>query len=378
MTKQLFITLSLAISALLTGCSKGDPSPIDPYTPSENAIGFESKDNWSGNTDKTDTRALVTDDLNFRIFSVLAYYSAGTTSEVAAFDPATSTPNFMYNQVVNKDALGWSYSPIKYWPNNDNDRIRFFAYSPLAHSSTGVTLSSNSDVGYPTISHTPTNKPYSHADLITASTGDLAPSSGTVKFAFKHKLAQAKIYFAAKLPYFTDEVSIINIEVSGLQSSGKLIYDPSVSDFVWEHKQPGFTGAIDLLGSYILEADEDGDGLDDELDPANKLKHLAAATNNVDDYTDISLPENQALMLLIPQETNSEIKFSVYFRYIDSVEGLTAYATKTFKLPSTTLVQGEGLAYLIFIDPSDIGFGSITATKTAWIDKAVTNGLVIE
>lgn len=52
----------------------------------------------------------------------------------------TFTPNFMYNQHVTYSS-GWTYSPIKYWPNefgsgaqgaqsDDVDKISFFAYAP--------------------------------------------------------------------------------------------------------------------------------------------------------------------------------------------------------------------------------------------------------
>lgn len=39
------------------------------------------------------------------------------------FDTTVSTPNFMYNQLVEKKNGTWQYTPLKYWPNNDSDKI---------------------------------------------------------------------------------------------------------------------------------------------------------------------------------------------------------------------------------------------------------------
>lgn len=44
---------------------------------------------------------------------------------------ANFLPNFMYNQALVKDAQGdWSYTPIKYWPNNYGAKVSFYAYAP--------------------------------------------------------------------------------------------------------------------------------------------------------------------------------------------------------------------------------------------------------
>jgi hypothetical protein len=65
-------------------------------------------------------------------FGVFAYYTDnGNYSKYAV-------PDFMYNQQVTHGASGWTYSPIKYWPNEfgstansyDADKVSFFAYAP--------------------------------------------------------------------------------------------------------------------------------------------------------------------------------------------------------------------------------------------------------
>ena len=63
---------------------------------------------------------------------------------------STIGPNFMYNQEVEYDASAWTYSPLKYWPNETErdpqtaspapvissgiDKLSFFAYAPFVAS----------------------------------------------------------------------------------------------------------------------------------------------------------------------------------------------------------------------------------------------------
>ena len=46
------------------------------------------------------------------------------------FNAITATPNFMYNQKLEKSGGAWTYSPMKYWPGNKKDCVSFFAYAP--------------------------------------------------------------------------------------------------------------------------------------------------------------------------------------------------------------------------------------------------------
>lgn len=86
-------------------------------------------------------------------FGVFAYHTHGDYSPAAM-------PNFMYNQQVVGSAAAtpvWSYSPIKYWPNDtqadaeaagisaNKDKLSFFAYAPyipmnIIRSADGVVL----------------------------------------------------------------------------------------------------------------------------------------------------------------------------------------------------------------------------------------------
>lgn len=50
------------------------------------------------------------------------------------YDLSSVSPDFMYNQDVTYDGSNWTYSPVKYWPNNSTEYISFFSYYPYISS----------------------------------------------------------------------------------------------------------------------------------------------------------------------------------------------------------------------------------------------------
>lgn len=150
-------------------------------------------------------------------FGVFAYYTFTGTwdSATGATDNGTyggsagtqiTNPNFMYNQQVTgattgtysvDQATAWSYTPLKYWPNDyasgDVDtnptnaqgskvsKVSFFAYAPYvatasATGPTGITtFTSNATPGDPKVSYTVASTPDASVDLlwgVAGSSGD--------------------------------------------------------------------------------------------------------------------------------------------------------------------------------------------------------------
>lgn len=71
---------------------------------------------------------------------------------VSAYYLTSVTPDFMYNQAVNKSGDAWTYSPVKYWPTRENDGITFYAYAPHTDDANGfIKLPDNNVTGVPVI-----------------------------------------------------------------------------------------------------------------------------------------------------------------------------------------------------------------------------------
>ena len=142
-------------------------------------------------------------------FGVFAFYSDGVANAYTTTPSSNFTPNFMYNQLVEYDTDHWTYSPLKYWPNEYNtsdaigadvDKLTFFAYAP--HVTTvgdeGITaFSAKNATGDPTVSFkVPANKD-NQIDLLWSDNNTknmVKPAIGTaVNFTFKHALSNLTI-----------------------------------------------------------------------------------------------------------------------------------------------------------------------------------------
>lgn len=151
---------------------------------------------------------------------VYAYYHDNGTWSTAA------KPNFMCNQQATNNGLdqSFTYSPLKYWPNEVADKISFIAYYPYTSNSasdisaTGVKalLENSSDTGLPTFRFTVNNDVKKQVDFMVSDllpnlpngTSAVSPSNANgrddltvidrVRFNFHHALA--KIEFRVVVP----------------------------------------------------------------------------------------------------------------------------------------------------------------------------------
>lgn len=129
MKKTLF---TLAVAFSLMGCTH-DLLFIseEQILENGNAISFGT---YIGNsaTSKAATRATIIDkeSLGVEGFGVNAFY----TKDLGYYDTNSEKEEFMTDTKVtyNSDKNMWTYSPIKYWPNNRNHKVSFFAYGPFS------------------------------------------------------------------------------------------------------------------------------------------------------------------------------------------------------------------------------------------------------
>ena len=138
MKKQLFF-LAVAALALASCSSENDVMESQPtqQVAAEQAVDFEAYLS-RGTTRAGDNGVLTTATLQAhggltpnRGFGVFGYYTNGESYT------GSSRPDFFYNQNVYYSS-GWTYSPIKYWPNefggdaisDQVDRVTLFAYAP--------------------------------------------------------------------------------------------------------------------------------------------------------------------------------------------------------------------------------------------------------
>ena len=240
--------------------------------------GTTTKAGWEGQLDNTSLIDPVTNG-----FGVFAYYNNGELYNEMA------KPDFMYNQHITRDGTNWTYSPLRYWPNEfgssaiseEVDRLTFFAYAPWVQvtPTTGVLIpgtgidettgiigmSRNTATGDPLIKYAVNFTPGAgvdlcwgvvpaegYTDVVTGATQSPSLTVGKtyqnvvkpttdskIKFDFKHALA------ALNVQIDTDIDAESENHGNGLENFTR-IYVRSVSF-------EGFTtkGALDLNSDYV-------------------------------------------------------------------------------------------------------------------------------
>lgn len=191
--------LMAAVMALLaTGCSQNEITEVSPDA--NPAIGFGVYTGVQTKGQDMTTATMQKPVADGGGFGIMGYYTG--RNGWSAADKNKITPSFMYNQEVTYDKTGsaWTYSPVKYWPNNTSDKVSFFAYAPYdkdgnAH---GIAVSKITDTGTPAITFTLKDKDNltDMVDLVIAKALDKTYNDGTISFRFEHTLS--KISFKVK------------------------------------------------------------------------------------------------------------------------------------------------------------------------------------
>lgn len=223
--KANFLHATLA-ALLLAGCSQNEIMEVSPDAAPP--VGFKVF------TD-TQTRGLITNSgassanastgIQTTGFGVFAYYTGQSTwNNTGAFKP-----NFMYNQHVTYNS-GWTYTPVKYWPNTEGDKISFFAYAPhstTANSGISFTTTTTTATGAPKLNFKLQTVPQNMVDLVAtnaAQTGndktiDVQKKTTNVSFLLKHVLTRAS--FQAKLDAgLTGTSATTHVFVTGMRILG--------------------------------------------------------------------------------------------------------------------------------------------------------------
>lgn len=199
---------------------------------------------------------------------IYAYYHDNCT-----WSTSTPTPDFMWNQQATRldDDNSFTYSPLKYWPNEESDKLSFIAYFPYTPfegapadpaipadptTATGLkTLMDNSDTGLPTFRFAVKDNSDEQIDfLVSRLITDLPESRDTegdpgqpfnnlsitdrVHFLFFHMTTKVEFRLVVD-PSIRKDIAhfqINTLSISNIYSEGKLTpaYSPlTATTFAW-------------------------------------------------------------------------------------------------------------------------------------------------
>lgn len=226
---------------------------------------------------------------------VYAYYHDNTTWSAAA------VPNFMWNQQATCQEKGgnFTYSPLKYWPNETEDKLSFMAYFPYTDTGaadpesaesptkTGLTpLMANSDAGMPSFRFTVKETADEQVDFLLSEllpnlpNGTSAVSPGNpddrstltvtdrVRFLFHHMTSKVEFRIVAATEVRNDIAHFLlkSLSVSNLYKDGKLTstYNTSTGEtsYAWSEQSakhgtsPAYTFPLKTLTGYLMMPQE--------------------------------------------------------------------------------------------------------------------------
>ena len=319
-----------ALPLLLTACSGGDGS--DEFPQKSRVVGFSGDIPLS----RVATVYAATGDVDK--IGVFAYFGSGN------FDASTAKPNFMYNQCVNKQADNtWTYTPEKYWPNNNTDKISFFAYAPYVDESVTPNpyFNGNTVSGFPILNYTVPKSTSNQVDLLVA-TPVMNQSSGSVNFKLHHTLTKVVIYVKSKDN--TTGKTVTSFTLIG-RKSGTLTYHASTSaaDEGWQWNN---------------------------LSSSTKQTFTAAITNFP--IPDTAAEEKKVLVTFYMLPAGEGSLFNVTYQYA-TTDSSGSTVTQVIKLENQTLpdtdkwVPGGNIGYTINVGKKTISVSQENG-PTSWDD----------
>ena len=273
----------IAMLLIAVGCSKSEFSEYDAPSiggaaaQDENAINFMAANNWGDDEEGCKTKGAVIENSSFN-FGIFAYY------KTAAADAFGAVPNFMNKQKVTKNPAGqWTYSPVKYWSNNDDDEFKFIAYAPYNDNTTikGETLTYNLP------QHSYDQVDFSTAAIETRTIG--STPNAPVDFQFEHQMAQ--INFTMKyVQGFSDEVTVNSITLKNMPYQKVFSY----STGKWENP------AGSVAKRDVIAKSRQGNGI---VVKHNKTKYLTGNDVSSNDWRLFLFPQASQTITIVVKYT---------------------------------------------------------------------------
>lgn len=309
MKKNLLGWFAMATMLVGSGCSSDEV--VNDYSP-ENAIQFGT---YVGRG--AESRAVIVNEkeLAKNGFGVFAYYS---NSE---FDGTGFQPNFMNNQKIettytdsdseDKTDYAWTYTPVKYWPNNTSDRVSFIAYAPYEESKT-----LNSSTGK--LSFEVQENPKDQKDLVWAKDAHLNLQKQNVDSKVLFNFAHALSRIGFKLSIGED----VTTKANGDLENETTIYVDKVElsqNFVK-------SGKLDLTATTATW-EKDADYIGFTLDYVKDNEEATDLHNNIRQGTDTDaekenqLNKDDSYLMIIPN--NTTFTLTVTYRVFTKDAALT-------------------------------------------------------
>lgn len=315
--------------------------------------------------DAQGSRGTITTTENLTKFGVSAYYLTSVT------------PDFMYNQAVNKSGDAWTYSPVKYWPTMEGYVITFYAYAPHTEDANGfIKLPDNNETGVPVINVSlPTGDDADlkkMVDFVTDEEYHQMKTNGNntsdkITFTFNHKMTRIGLKAnVSKDVYNTDAANKTKVVIRSIELNAGGEFYTSAKYKYTEHDISGKSNPeywYDRKGDVKLNLKSI---LNWSGDWAISDKDIISSTNQgiaLDGTSEVNLFNENQYLFLIPAKdktnglkansTSATITYDIITEDGNLEDGYSkTSATKTVYLPAGIMQQGKAynLTFTIAVD----------------------------
>ena len=364
--------LLISLVVALLSCSKGDKALL----PQDDVVAFHMNgaDGW-GNISPSKAVSIDKTQLSTMGFGVLAYY---TKDEPWNSYDDKSTPNFMNNTRVSSSdgGVNWTYSPVKYWPHKQGEKLSFFAYAPYI---------ADVDINTLALTHTVDNDVKKQLDLMwsysVTTDRTYNPSSSNVTFNFRHALSRVGVTVKA----LTDDVAPM---VKDIDIRVKKIVFTSSGDKTGDGAGVFFSQGILDIGNQGADPQVVWSNMSGTQKFTMDYKNFVGGdsagfllnNSNTDDALQLNAPDSY--LMLIPQDLLST-GFNIYVEYevkLYDREGHTylSYTNRGYCTVNVNLQAGKSYSMNLSLGIKKF---TLSVGVTAWKggedgDEIVINGLV--
>lgn len=223
MKKRLILSMAALVAVTLTSCQKDQ---VINQVPQEQAIEFGT---YLGRDAQTKGEVIDNSNLKTKGFGVYAYYTG--TASINNYTPTNA--NFMDNQLVKYETNAWTYSPVKYWPNSEGDKLSFYAYAPYNNDYTAATnvdkftnqLDNSSKL--PTVTYIVDEEISKHIDVLFAiPVQDMTKPANNEKVTLKFYHALSRVGFRVVAGA---DIAPATITLNSLTLSGKFFEEQTLN-----------------------------------------------------------------------------------------------------------------------------------------------------
>lgn len=356
MKKVYFMAFAATVAMAMTSCSSEDLTAGTGTSNNEaTAINFST---YLGRN--VESRASITSG-GVENFGVFAFYTQNT-----AWASATKTaPNFMNNQEVkgtqSESTWSYSYTPVKYWPNNTGDKVSFFAYSPYdANQAWGAGEGKVGTVKYVVKGNGDVTK---QEDLLVCKTSDKTvdktkpTTTENVIFNFSHAMARIGLqvaYAKDALAQGNDKIneSETTISITSVKIGDKSFYPQ---------------GYLSLVSDAVTWEGE-GNKTDYTLNTSNFTNVANKVTNEYQ-----QLNKDDSYLMVIPKDASD---FNVTITYVVTTKdtnlngGESAITNTITNRATVTLEAGKAYTLKLLLGMTSV---KVNAEVDSWGDDTETD-----